>query len=80
MRCFCIAKIKANPGSIAAVPSAARGPHMPMAKMLSRTGRVRNETDRNSDMRNSVHEKIKQSIPVAANPPRIMGTAIRVMN
>ena len=60
-----------KPGSIAEVPSAAMKPHsvpVDVTKVEIFTGRVLIDVVRNSERRNSVHEKMKQSTAVAATP------------
>ena len=64
-------------GSIAKVPAAASGPQAPIDNMLSCTGTVRKETDKNSEIRNSVQENRAHNVAVAAIPPMIMGRRIR---
>ena len=67
-------------GTMAEVPSAAMKPHsepVEVTKVVIFTGSVRIELVRNSDSRNSVQEKMKQSTAVAATPPRTSGSTTR---
>src|SRR5437762_4164021 len=72
--------MKMNPGRIAAVPSAEMKPHsepVDVTKVVILTGTVRMVVVRNSDSRNSVHEKMKHSTAAAATPPLTIGSTIR---
>ena len=63
-------------GMIADVPSAVMKPHsvpVEVTKVEIFTGTVRIDVVRNSDSRNSVHEKMKHSTAVAATPPFTIG-------
>src|SRR5690242_2613440 len=63
-------------GTIADVPSAEMKPHsdpVEVTKVEIFTGSVRIVLVRNSESRNSVHEKMKQSTAVAATPPVTSG-------
>src|SRR5579872_3984916 len=72
--------MKMKLGSIAEVPSAAMNPHsvpVEVTKVEIFTGNVLIELVRNSESRNSVHEKMKQSTAVAATPLLTRGRMIR---
>src|SRR6187200_2131293 len=71
--------MKMKPGRMAAVPSADMNPHsepVDVTNVVIFTGTVRMMVVRNSDSRNSVHEKMKQSTAAAAMPPLTIGSTI----
>src|SRR5882724_6014168 len=77
--CFCTSRMKMKLGTMADVPRAEMNPHsepVEVTKVVILTGSVRIELVRNSDSRNSVQEKMKQSTADAATPPLTIGSTI----
>src|SRR6185312_910766 len=71
--------MKMKLGTMADVPRAEMNPHsepVEVTKVVILTGSVRIEFARNSDSRNSVQEKMKQSTAEAATPPLTIGSTI----